>query len=49
VSFDPVNNASALAAFRSRYTIPASTAIVGPYNGKLANDTDDLVAPPGCA
>ncbi len=42
VGFDPVANTNALAAFRSRYSIPAGTAIVGPYSGKLANDTDDL-------
>src|SRR6185503_12605744 len=42
VSFDPVNNPSALAAFRAAYSLSASVAIVGPYDGKLANDTDDL-------
>jgi hypothetical protein len=42
VSFDPVNNPAALAAFRARYNLSASTSIVGPWNGKLANDSDDL-------
>ncbi|MBI5385083.1 MAG: lamin tail domain-containing protein [Verrucomicrobia bacterium] len=42
VSFDPVNNPSALAAFRSRYNVSLDTVIVGPYSGKLANDTDEI-------
>ncbi len=42
VSFDPINNTNALAAFRTRYQVASTTAIVGPYSGKLANDTDDL-------
>lgn len=42
VSFDPVNNPDALAAFRSRYNISGDTTIVGPYNGKLGNDSDDI-------
>ena len=42
VSFDPVNNPSALAGFRSRYNVANDTAITGPYTGKLGNDTDDI-------
>ena len=42
VSFDPINNPGALAAFRARYNLGVATVIVGPYIGKLANDTDDL-------
>jgi hypothetical protein len=42
VGFDPVNNPTALAAFRNRYNLSASAGIVGPWNGKLANDSDDL-------
>ncbi|MCI0748740.1 MAG: lamin tail domain-containing protein, partial [Verrucomicrobia subdivision 3 bacterium] len=42
VSFDPVNNPSALADFRSRYNVSAGAAIVGPYSGKLANDSDEI-------
>ena len=42
VSFDPVNNPTALAGFRTRYNIAADTAIVGPYSGKLGNDSDDI-------
>jgi hypothetical protein len=42
VSFDPINNTNALAAFRARYNVASTTPIVGPYSGKLANDTDDI-------
>lgn len=42
VSFDPINNAAALAAFRAAYNVDPSQPIVGPYDGKLANDTDDI-------
>ena len=42
VSFDPVNNPSALAGFRARYNVANDTAITGPYTGKLGNDTDDI-------
>lgn len=42
VGFDPVNNPTALAAFRAAYNLAASVAIVGPWSGKLANDTDDI-------
>lgn len=42
VSFDPINNPAALAAFRAAYNINASQPIVGPYQGKLANDTDEI-------
>lgn len=42
VSFDPVNNTNALAAFRTRYNVASATPIVGPYSGKLANDSDDI-------
>jgi len=42
VSFDPVNNPSVLAEFRAQYQLVASQPIVGPYSGKLANDSDDI-------
>jgi hypothetical protein len=42
VSFDPVNNPTALAAFRAKYQVASGAAILGPYRGKLANDSDDL-------
>ena len=42
VGFDPVNNPTALAAFRGQYNLDASVAIAGPWIGRLANDTDDV-------
>jgi hypothetical protein len=37
VSFDPVASPSALAAFRSKYALPVSVPVYGPYFGKLDN------------
>ncbi len=42
VSFDPATNATALAAFRSRYGIDMNVAIVGPYSGQLDNSDESL-------
>jgi hypothetical protein len=42
VGFDPVNNPAALSAFRTYYGLTPATAIVGPWVGKLANDTDAI-------
>jgi Lamin Tail Domain/Immunoglobulin domain/Immunoglobulin I-set domain len=42
VSFDPSSNAAILAAFRSRYDLPAKTAIFGPYEGKLDNSQESV-------
>ncbi len=42
VSFDPINNPSVLAEFRTRYSLASNQPIVGPYIGRLANDSDDL-------
>jgi hypothetical protein len=42
VSFNPVANPAALAAFRSRFAVSASTPIVGPWSGRLANDSEDI-------
>jgi len=41
VNFDPVTNATRLAEFQSRYGIAdGSVRILGPYGGKLANNSD---------
>jgi hypothetical protein len=42
VSFDPAAEASTLAAFRSKYSIPQTVRIFGPYNGKLNNNGDEV-------
>jgi hypothetical protein len=42
VGFDPANNPAALGAFRAVYGLSTNTTILGPWDGKLANDTDDL-------
>jgi hypothetical protein len=42
VGFDPVNNPTALAAFRAAYNLAPSVSIVGPWSGKLANDSDNI-------
>ncbi len=42
VGFNPAANPATLAAFRARYSISASTAIVGPWSGHLANDSDNI-------
>ena len=42
VSFDPVNSPGQLALFRSKYGIPGSMAVHGPYTGKLANNDDKV-------
>jgi hypothetical protein len=42
VGFDPVNNPTVLAAFRAAYNLASSVPILGPWSGKLANDTDDI-------
>jgi hypothetical protein len=41
VSFDP-SNASALAAFRGRYGVPANVPVLGPYDGKLDNSGESV-------
>ncbi len=41
VGFNP-NDATALAAFRSRYSVPQSTAIFGPFSGKLDNAGESI-------
>lgn len=42
VSFDPQANPLALAGFRSRYGLGATTSIVGPWRGNLNNAGDDV-------
>jgi hypothetical protein len=40
VSFNPAIDVGALADFRSRYQVPAQTAIYGPYQGQLENNAE---------
>ncbi len=42
VGFDPNTNAATLTAFRAVYGIGPGVAIVGPWDGKLANDDDEV-------
>ncbi|PYK32160.1 MAG: hypothetical protein DME57_00885, partial [Verrucomicrobia bacterium] len=42
VSFDPVNDASSLAAFRAHYNITTPVLMYGPYTGKLDNGGEEL-------
>jgi hypothetical protein len=42
VGFDPVNNPAALAAFRSAYLLDPGVRLLGPWSGRLANDSEDL-------
>ncbi len=42
VNFNPVTNAPALAAFRSRYKLPDTTPVFGPFSGRLANEGERL-------
>jgi hypothetical protein len=42
VSFDPVASPVTLTSFRSKYGIPTSVPVYGPYRGRLDNDGDML-------
>ncbi|HUR46834.1 MAG TPA: lamin tail domain-containing protein, partial [Candidatus Saccharimonadales bacterium] len=42
VGFDPALSPATLAAFRSKYAVPAGVPVFGPYEGKLANDSDSV-------
>ena len=42
VSFNPETDTTALAQFRSRYSLSAQVPIYGPYNGKLGNAGDTV-------
>jgi len=37
VGFDPVQDATTLAAFRARYTVSGSVPVLGPFQGRLEN------------
>lgn len=41
-SFDPQQDPAALAAFRSKYSVPADIVVLGPYRGKLDNGSDKV-------
>lgn len=41
-NFDPQTNATALAAFRALYGLPANLPIFGPYQGKLNNGGEEV-------
>ena len=41
VNFQPTN-AAALTAFKARFAVPPSVTVLGPYQGKLNNDSDEL-------
>jgi hypothetical protein len=43
VHFAPSTNASALNGFRNRYGIAPTVRVLGAYNGKLNNDTDEVI------
>jgi hypothetical protein len=42
VNFDPVTNPAQLAAFRSRFAVPAEAQIFGPYQGNLSNSEGNV-------
>jgi hypothetical protein len=42
VNFDPVDEPGQLAAFVSRYSVPAGTPVFGPLIGKLDNSADSI-------
>jgi hypothetical protein len=42
VNFDPVANATSLAAFRSKYGVATSVPIYGPYGGNLNNTGESI-------
>ena len=42
VSFNPANNPTATAAFRSRHGLSGGVLLAGPYQGHLGNDGDDV-------
>ena len=42
VGFDPANNPTALAAFRSAYSLGNGVTIVGPWSGKLGNTSETI-------
>jgi Big-like domain-containing protein/lamin tail-like protein/Ig-like domain-containing protein len=42
VGFDPGTNAAQVLAFRQRYSIPDAVRILGPYDGRLSNDDENI-------
>ena len=42
VSLDPVADPSGVANFRRRYNVPDAVRVLGPYSGRLNNDTDTV-------
>jgi hypothetical protein len=42
VNFDPAADPATLAGFRSLYGVPESVRVLGPYGGKLNNDSDSV-------
>ena len=42
VGFDPVANPSALSNFRAHHQVPNGLPIVGPWSGKLGNDSEKI-------
>lgn len=42
VNFNPESNTNQLAAFRTKYNIPANVPLYGAYSGKLGNDSDKI-------
>jgi hypothetical protein len=42
VGFDPGANGAVLAAFKSKYSVPATARIVGPWQGKLGNHHETI-------
>ena len=42
VGFDPATNVAQLAAFRAAYGLATSVPLLGPWNGKLDNSSDEL-------
>jgi uncharacterized repeat protein (TIGR01451 family) len=42
VGFDPATNAANVEAFRVRFSVPAAVPVLGPFNGRLANDGESI-------
>jgi hypothetical protein len=42
VRFDPTNDLASLAAFRAAYRLGTNVPVLGPFTGKLANDSDTI-------
>jgi hypothetical protein len=40
VSFDPIARGDLLAAFRTKFNVPAGVQVLGPYTGKLDNNSE---------